>query len=241
MPPREGPYTGPRMERLSRTLVVLTLNEIDGVRHLDPTLPFSCADETLVIDGGSTDGTVEFFTERGVPVVRQEVRGRGEAFRLAGEQATGEALVFFSPDGNEDPSDIPGLFDLLDQGYDLAIASRFLPGARNDEDGKRLPTRKWANQLFTLAVRLLWRTEISDTINGFRAIRRQRLLELRTDASGFAIEYQISIRAAKRGFRIAEIPTIEGDRIGGRSTAGSLPTGLAVLRVLWRELARGRS
>lgn len=229
------------MDRLSRTLVILTLNEIEGVRHVYASLPLQCAGETLVIDGGSTDGTIEFFTDRGLPVLVQEVRGRGEAFRLAGERAAGEALVFFSPDGNEDPADIPRLFDLLDQGYDMAVASRFLPGARNDEDGSLFPTRKWANQLFSLAVRVLWKTKITDTINGFRAIRRHRLVELRTDASGFAIEYQISIRAAKRGFRIAEIPTIEGGRIGGRSTARSLPTGLAVLRVLWREIAGGRS
>jgi hypothetical protein len=60
------------------------------------------------------------------------------------------------------------------------------------------------------------------------------------DAEGFAIEFQISIRALKSRLRIAEIPTIEGDRIGGRSTAYSIPTGVRVLRVLLREIWIGR-
>ena len=64
-------------------------------------------DEVLVVDGGSTDGTLEFFESRGVRVIRQERRGRGEAFRLAAQHARNDRLVFFSPDGNEDPDDIP--------------------------------------------------------------------------------------------------------------------------------------
>ena len=65
------------------TLVILTLNEIEGVTHIFPKLPLHLVDEVLVVDGGSTDGTIEFFEARGVRVIRQERRGRGEAFRLA--------------------------------------------------------------------------------------------------------------------------------------------------------------
>src|SRR5262249_37856683 len=173
--------------------------------------------------------------------ILQEKRGRGEAFRIAARAASGEALCFFSPDGNEDPADIPRLLAKIEEGYDLAIASRFLPGSRNDEAESALPLRAIAHRGFTLAAGMLFGGRVSDTINGFRAIRRDRFLELAPDAEGFAIEFQISIRAMKKRLRIAEIPTIEGDRIGGESTAYSIPTGLKVLRVLLREIWIGRS
>jgi hypothetical protein len=81
---------------------------------------------------------------------------------------------------------------------------------------------------------------MSDTINGYRAIKKDKFKLLHLDASGFAIEYQMSIRAMKLGLSIAEIPTIEGDRIGGKSTAYSLPTGLKILKIFMQELRRGR-
>lgn len=188
------------------------------------------------MDPGSTDGTLEFFRERGTRVFIQEKRGRGEAFRIAVREAAGEILCFFSPDGNEDPADIPRLFEKIQGGFDLAIASRFLPGSRNDEAEATIPIRALANRAFTLAAGLCFGGRVSDTINGFRAIRRDRFLEMAPDAEGFAIEFQISIRAMKKKLRIAEIPTIEGDRIGGTSTAYSIPTGLEVLRILVREI-----
>jgi len=222
------------------TLVLLTFNEIEGLRALWDRIPLGAVDEVFSVDPGSTDGTLEFFRERGIPVILQERRGRGEAFRIAAREASGEALCFFSPDGNEDPADIVRLLRRIEDGYDLAIASRFLPGARNEEEGRRIPARALANRAFTAAVRALFGGSITDTINGFRAIRRDRLLDLAPDAEGFAIEFQISIRALKRGLRVSEIPTREGDRIGGESTAASIPTGLKVLRVLLREAFGGR-
>ena len=228
------------MNRIKRTLVILTLNEIEGVRVIYPKLPLDKVDETIVIDGGSKDRTVEFFREKGIPVFIQEIRGRGEAFRLATEVSRGNLLIFFSPDGNEDPRDIPKLFNLLEEGFDLAVGSRFLPGSRNDEAEKLLPLRAWANQAFTRLANLAFRGKMTDTINGYRAIKKDKFKLLHLDASGFAIEYQMSIRVMKLGFRLAEIPTIEGDRIGGHSTAHSIPTGLKILKIFLRELIIGR-
>ena len=61
------------------------------------------------------------------------------------------------------------------------------------------------------------------------------------DADGFVIEYQMSIRAMKLGLKVTEIPTHEGARLGGASTASSIPTGLIFLRQIGREIVRGRS
>ena len=79
-------------------------------------------------------------------------------------------------------------------------------------------------------------TRVYDTINGFRALRRKALLELNTSVKRFPIEYQITIRAMQRGWKIAEIPTKEGARIGGERKASSWPVGVDHLKVLATEL-----
>jgi glycosyltransferase involved in cell wall biosynthesis len=225
------------------TLVVLTLNEIDGVGHVFPKLPLQAVDEVLVVDGGSSDGTVEFFRARGVRVVPQERRGRGEAFRVAAEHARNDWLVFFSPDGNEDPGDIPRLVDGLARGYDMVIASRFMAGARSEDDDKFLfASRRWGNLVFTWLVNLLFRgPRLTDTINGYRALTREAFRRVAPDAEGYAIEFQISMRALRLGLRVLEIPTQEGPRIGrGVSKLNAVPVGFKFLALLFREWARPR-
>ena len=228
------------------SLVILTLNEIDGVAHVFPKLPLGAVDEVLVVDGGSTDGTVEFFQSRGVRLIGQERRGRGEAFRLAMRHARHDWLVFFSPDGNEDPNDIPRLVEGLAAGYDMVIASRFRHGARSEDDDKFLfASRRWGNLLFTWLVnRLCARggAHISDTINGYRAITRAAFRRLAPDADGYAIEFQMSMRALRQGLRVLEIPTHEGDRVGrGVSKLNAVPVGFKFLGLLLREWARPRT
>jgi len=228
---------------MKSSLIILTLNEIEGVRALYDRIPFDAADECFVVDGGSVDGTMEFFKERGIRVVPQEIKGRGEAFRIAVREAKGDYLIFFSPDGNEDPSDIPKLIELLTKGYDIAIASRFLPDSRNEEDDLLFPWRAWANRTFTYIANIIWNTNrnyITDTINGYRAIKKEAFNKLNIDAPGFVIEYQMSIRAMKSGLKVVEIPTIEGQRIGGESTAKSIPTGFIFMKHLLREIKNGR-
>lgn len=223
------------------TLVILTFNEIEGLKAIFGKIPFDKFDECFAIDYRSEDGTREFLEEKGIRVIPQEKRGRGEAFRLAVDAAKSDILVFFSPDGNEDPQDVVKLKELIEQGYDMAIASRFMPESRNDESGKFLPWRAWGNQFFTFLANLIFRGNLSDAINGFRAVKKDKFKELKVDAEGFAIEYQMSIRAIKLKQKIKEIPTIEGERIGGQSTAKSIPTGLKMLRVIFKEIKLGKN
>lgn len=226
---------------MSRALVLLTWNEIDGVRQLVPQLPANSADEIIAVDGGSTDGTREFLAAHNIRVFSQDRRGRGEAFRVGVANTAGECLVFFSPDGNEALSDIPRLFAALEAGADMAIASRFLPGAVNEEDAARLPLRKWVNQAFTWLANAIWnrgRPYVTDTINGFRGLRRGAFLAFAPQSLGYTIEYEMTIQAMRQRATIVEIPTEEGQRIGGETKGASWPTGLAFLRFFLRELRR---
>lgn len=222
------------------TLIVLTRNEIEGLKALIRKIPWEAVDEYFAVDYNSTDGTVEFFKKHNIPVVPQRKSGRAEAFYLGAKTAKGKYLIFFSPDGNENPADIPRLVRELKKGNDLVIASRFLKDSRNEEDNQVIKLRAWANQTFTLLADLIWGGKLTDTINGYRAIEKSAFKRLNLDAKGFAIEYQMSIRALKLKLKIAEIPTIEGDRIGGQSTSYAIPTGLRFIYFLLREIWIGK-
>ncbi len=226
-------------QKIKSSLIILTRNEIEGMRSLIGRIPFEAANEAFVVDYRSNDGTVEFVKRRGIRLVAQTKSGRGEAFKLAVTKARGDILVFFSPDGNEDPGDIPKLIKAIRDGADMAIASRFLPGSRNEEDDQPLKFRLWANQAFTAVANLLWNqsgTYVTDTINGYRAINKSAFNSLNLDAAGYAIEYQMTIRALKAHLKIVEFPTIEGNRIGGQSKSQSIPTGLKFLQLLAQEI-----
>lgn len=224
------------VRKIPATLSLINFNEIQGLRALIHHIPHIHFAQCFAIDPGSSDGSVEFLRANGIRVIHQDIRGRGEAFKLTFKHAQYENVVLFSPDGNEDPADIPRIVRKLEAGADMVIASRFLPKSRNEEDDQFLKLRKWANQSFTLLANLFWHGKVTDSINGYRGIKRSAFARMDPSASSFNIEYQLTIRALKRKLKIVEIPTIEGNRIGGQSTAKSIPTGLLMLRTIWREI-----
>lgn len=232
-------YKQNAVKKMGTTLIILTKNEIGGVQALFNRIPFKKVDETIVIDGQSKDGTIEFFKKHKVPVIIQEKLGRGEAFRIALKKAKHENVIFFSPDGNEDPKDIPKIAALLEKNFDLVVASRFAKGARADDSLKLVPYRGWGNRFFTGLANLFFGGHMTDSINGFRGCNRKKIESLHLDAHGFAIEYQMSMRAMKKKLRIKEISTFEGDRIGGQSGAKTVDTGIYFVKILLREIGIG--
>ena len=223
------------------SLVFLTLNEIAGFRQIIDNICFDTVDESFCVDGGSTDGTREFFLEKSIPLYAQRAKGRGEAFRIAFEKSKCDACIFFSPDGNEDPKDIPTFRSYLEEGYDIVIATRMAMGGCNEEDSQIFKWRKWANNAFNIMANLTWNKGpfITDTINGYRGIKRDAWERIVPDGHGYTIEYQSSIRAFKKGLRIIEFPTIERSRIDRREGSPSIKTGLAFLRTYFSELKKG--
>ena len=229
--------------RLKRALVLLTFNEIEALPKLFDRIPRDCADEFFAVDGGSKDGTVQYLESKGVKVLGQPRRGRGCAFQVALDATSADVLCYYSPDGNEDPEDIPKLFEKLEAGgYDLVVASRMMKGAHNEEDEQTIRMRKWVNLAFTFLANALWNRGpyVTDTINGFRAVRADALRRCDCRVDGFVIEYLMSIRMMKLELRVGEIPTYESPRLGGSSTAHSWPTGVEFTRRLLSELRLGR-
>lgn len=224
-------------------LCILTFNEVECVSKMIPDLDTSAFDEVFVVDGGSTDGTLDVYRKYGIRVIPQTSRGRGEAFRLAERSSTADAIVYFSPDGNEDPKDFGRFRPLLEEGADIVIASRMMEGAFNEEDISWWRPRKWVNNAFNLIANVFWNRSgayITDSINGYRAIRRGLVGSLGQDAIGYTIEYQNTIRSLKAGLKIREFPTYEGQRLAGGTQAHSFQTGVQFLGCLWKEILAGK-
>lgn len=221
-------------------LVLLNFNEIDALPTFLANLQTEGFYSIFAVDGGSTDGSKELLLSNGFDVISQKARGRGDAFKIAFSNASTlslDSLVFISTDGNESSKDLPQMMDALVRGYDLVIGSRMIDGARNEEDDQIFRPRKFANKIFAQIAYLRFASgmpKITDPINGYRAITMNAWDRIGLDFNGYDVEYAMSIQAYRHRLKVYEFPTIEMDRIGGKSGAKAIPTSIALLKVLWR-------
>jgi dolichol-phosphate mannosyltransferase len=226
------------------SLALIVRNEEQGLRDILPRIPFDLFDDTFAVDGHSTDGSREVLLSHGVRVHRQNEPGLGAAMLEARHHLATDALIFFHPDGNEDPSDLGRMASLLRENMEFVVASRMIRGSINEDDQKILKWRKWANQLFAILANAFFARQgnkTSDVTNGFRGITAVAWDRLNLSSRDLTMDYQMVIRALKTGTTITEFPTHEGHRIEGATNFASIPTGIAELKLLWREIRMGRT
>ena len=223
----------------------MTLNEINGMKAIMPSVDRSWVDQIIVIDGGSTDGTIEWARENGYEVYVQKQKGFRHAYMEVWPQVRGDIVITFSPDGNSIPELIPQLIEKMREGYDMIIASRYLGEAKSQDDDWITGFGNW---LFTRTVNLLHGGNYTDVMVIYRIYRRAMTQELgldREDAyrlperlfrTKISWEPLLSVRAAKAKLRVTEIPGDEPPRIGGERKLQVLQWGAAYFFQFIREL-----
>lgn len=226
------------------TLLIPTLNEIDGMKVIMPRINENWYDQLIILDGGSTDGTIEYAKQQGYFVYVQKKEGFRHAYTEVLPHITGDVVLTFSPDGNSIPELIPDLVTKMKEGYDMVIASRYYDGAKSEDDDL---VTAFGNWLFTKTVNLLYGGNYTDAMVIFRAYKTSLIydLELHKDDAyktpetlfntKISWEPLLSVRAAKKKLKVAEISGDEPARIGGERKLKVLKWGAAYYFQFFRE------
>jgi dolichol-phosphate hexosyltransferase len=176
------------------------------------------AAEILVVDGHSRDRTREIAVEHGARVIEDNGRGKGDALRVAIAATTTEIVVFIDADGSHEPADIPKLVEPIRAGRaDLVIASRGKGGSDELHGTLEQLIRYIGSQLIMLAINYRWNVRLTDSQNGFRAIRTDVARSLGLTSNATTIEQEMLMKALKRGYRVTEIASHEYERRWGVS------------------------
>lgn len=199
------------------SIVICARNEAENLpyvlRHARPY-----GDELLVVDGGSTDATREIAARAGARVVSDNGKGKGDAIRVGIREARGELLVFIDADCSHNPHEVPLLLEPLLAGRaDHVTGSRVIGGSEELHGDFGKFVRRIGSDIITMGINLRFGVGLTDSQNGFRAIRADlaRRLDLRENIT--TIEQELIIKSLAAGGRLAEVPTREAERRSGTS------------------------
>ena len=162
------------------------------------------ADEVVVVDDGSTDGTSKIAELAGATGIRHgENRGYGGAIQSIMAEAkkqNADVLVILDADSQHNAEEIPSLIKSISEGSDVVIASREM------QRSLIAPYRRIGQRILSRLTNIASRRKLSDTESGFRAYSRKAIATLELKETGMAISSEIVSEAAAKGLKLAEIP-----------------------------------
>jgi len=196
--------------------------------------------EIIVIDDGSTDGTLEEvakFSSRVKLLKHEKNFGKGAALATGFDEATGEVVVVQDADLEYSPYDIPRLVKpILSGEADVVFGSRF-KGSRN---GMRF-TNYVGNKLLSASTQFLYGMPITDVMTGHKVFAKRVIKSMDLTEDGFKIEPEIAAEVFRGGWRYAEVPIAYNRRTVGKSKFRFLRDGVTCFWRLMRARIYGKT
>ncbi len=217
------------------SVVIPTLNEAGNILEAVTTIQNDLAypKEIIVVDGNSTDGTIEIVKDTNFcRLIIEPRRGYGLALRTGMKNAKGNIIVMVDGDGTYEVKHINRMLDkMVEKDVDMVLATRMY-------DPKKAMglTNFLGNKVITWCFDFFYSQFLSDTQSGFRAISHEAINNVKLTEDDMAYATEMLIKFAREGYNMVEVPTTYKERKYGRPKLRRFKSGIEIFSTIFRGI-----
>lgn len=216
------------------SVIIPTLNEAGNIRELLATIEKELAypKEIIVVDGNSTDGTLEIVKDSNCRLIIEPRRGYGVALRTGMKHAKGDVVIMVDGDGTYELRHVNRLLArMVETDAEMCLATRMY------DPNKAMGLMNFVgNKIITFCFNMLYKQNLSDTQSGFRAISHSAIEKIDFQETDMAFATEMLIKFAKKGFRMVEVPSVYKIRRYGKTKLRPFNSGIEIFAAMLKGL-----